>query len=129
MLRAAGLLGTPLHIVDLMAWGWEDPAGALARIDSARTEGLDVTVDVRLTPRADAVRRDVPLGLSHPGMILAGDGGGGFLRASAPHLADPRALADVLSRVTLLPARRLEGMAPVLQEKGRIRPGAAADLL
>ena len=129
VLRAAGLLGTPLHIVDLMAWGGEDPAGALARIDSARTEGLDVTVDVRLTPRADAARRDVAVGLSHPGMILASDGGGGFLRALAPHLADPRALADVLSRVTLLPARRLEGMAPVLQEKGRIRPGAAADLV
>ena len=37
-------------------------------------------------------------------------------------------LMSALRKMTLLPAQRLEGIAPAFRDKGRVRPGADADL-
>jgi len=37
-------------------------------------------------------------------------------------------LIDALRKMTLMPARRLEGRVPAMRDKGRIRVGADADL-
>ena len=38
------------------------------------------------------------------------------------------ALMDAIGKMTLLPARRLEGIAPAMHRKGRVQVGADADL-
>lgn len=38
-------------------------------------------------------------------------------------------LMDAVAKVTILPARRVEGMIPAMTKKGRVRPGADADLV
>jgi N-acyl-D-aspartate/D-glutamate deacylase len=35
---------------------------------------------------------------------------------------------DALRKITLMPAQRLERRAPIMKAKGRLRPGADADL-
>jgi hypothetical protein len=125
LLAAAGLLGTPLHVVDLTGWS-ATPDAALARIDSARAAGLGVTAEVRVGASGDAAR----WALARPGVILAGDGGtGAFARALAPLLGDGAGLADALARVTWLPALRLQDASPDFARKGRIQVGADADLV
>jgi N-acyl-D-aspartate/D-glutamate deacylase len=37
-------------------------------------------------------------------------------------------LPEAIARMSLLPARRLEAVAPAMRKKGRIQPGADADL-
>jgi dihydroorotase len=37
-------------------------------------------------------------------------------------------LSDAIRKMTLLPAQRLEGVAPVMKRKGRVQVGADADL-
>lgn len=37
-------------------------------------------------------------------------------------------LMEALRKITLMPARRLEGRAPAMRDKGRIRAGADADI-
>jgi hypothetical protein len=125
LLAAAGLLGTPLHLVDAAAWSGDSLEVALARIDSAGRAGLDVSAEVRLATGGDPERA-----LAHPGVMLADDRGGSFARALGPYLDDEiGGLTDPLARVTWLPARRLERAAPDFRRKGRVQPGADADLV
>lgn len=37
-------------------------------------------------------------------------------------------LTDALAKMTIMPARRLEAMAPAMKDKGRLRVGADADI-
>lgn len=55
---------------------------------------------------------------------------GTFARILGKYVRDEKlvSLADALRRMTLKPARRLETRAPEMQDRGRIRVGAYADL-
>jgi N-acyl-D-aspartate/D-glutamate deacylase len=84
----------------------------------------------------------VTTALAHPGVLVASDGiplfGGGehprgvgtFSRVLGRYVREKGTLElmDALSRMTLLPARRLEAFVPAMRGKGRIRVGADADI-
>ena len=81
---------------------------------------------------------------SHPGVIVASDGMplesldqrahprgmGTFSRVLGHYVRELGVLSlmDAISRMTLLPARRMEDFAPVFKRKGRVQVGADADL-
>ncbi len=80
--------------------------------------------------------------LSQPDLIIASDGipflygpthprgAGTFSRVLGRYSRDRNALGlmQALSKMTLLPARRLENFAPLFRKKGRVQVGADADL-
>jgi dihydroorotase len=80
--------------------------------------------------------------VANPEVIIASDGmpffeekvhprgAGTFARVLGRYVREQRALSlmAALRKLTLLPARRLEGMAPAFVAKGRVRVGADADL-
>ena len=55
---------------------------------------------------------------------------GTFSRLLGKYVRDDKALglSEALEKVTLLPAKRLEGIAPMMRYKGRIQIGADADI-
>jgi N-acyl-D-aspartate/D-glutamate deacylase len=57
-------------------------------------------------------------------------GAGAFARLLGRYVRDRRTLSlmEALRKVTLLPAERVRGAAPMMARKGRIRVGADADL-
>lgn len=57
-------------------------------------------------------------------------GAGSFARVLGRHVRERRALPlmAALRKMTLMPAQRLETMAPAFRDKGRVRVGADADL-
>ncbi|HLF85000.1 MAG TPA: amidohydrolase family protein [Blastocatellia bacterium] len=57
-------------------------------------------------------------------------GSGSFARVLGHYVRDLKALTlkDALRKMTLMPAQRLERLAPMMKNKGRIRVGADADL-
>jgi dihydroorotase len=57
-------------------------------------------------------------------------GAGTFARVLGRYVREQRALPlmTALRKMTLMPAQRLEGMAPAFRDKGRVRAGADADL-
>jgi Amidohydrolase family len=76
---------------------------------------------------------------AHPMTMIASDGGqspthprtaGTFARILGPYVRDAKAvsLMDALRKMTIMPAQRLERRVPSMKNKGRIRPGADADL-
>lgn len=87
---------------------------------------------------ADNVREAV----ARPGIVIASDGvpfvngrahprgAGTFSRVLGRYVREERALTlmEALRKMTLLPAQRLEASVPQMREKGRIRPGADADI-
>ena len=68
--------------------------------------------------------------LLSPDQRVAPNGMGTFSRVLGRYTRDfaTLGLLDAVSRMTLLPARRLEKVAPLFSHKGRVRPGADADL-
>ena len=80
--------------------------------------------------------------LAHPGVMIASDGvpfvngtghprGAGTFARVLGHYSREKAmmpLMTALEKMTILPARRLEGYVPVMRGKGRIAVGADADL-
>jgi N-acyl-D-aspartate/D-glutamate deacylase len=83
----------------------------------------------------------VAAALKNPLTMIASDGilengkghprtAGTYSRVLGKYVRDERALTlmDALSKMTLLPAQRLERRAPAMKDKGRIRIGADADL-
>ncbi|MBM3787472.1 MAG: amidohydrolase family protein [Acidobacteria bacterium] len=79
--------------------------------------------------------------MSSPFVIIASDtmpyakgahprGGGTFSKVLAEYVRETKAapLMEAIRRMTLLPAQRLEAIAPAMKQKGRIRVGADADL-
>ena len=131
LLAAAAPLGTPLHLVGPEGWAADSLEAVLARVDSAARAGVDVSIELT----AGIAAADEEPGSIDRGTILAGDRGTGvFVRALAPHMraepgAQPGALAHAFARVSTLPARRLERVAPDFRRKGRIQVGADADLV
>jgi hypothetical protein len=81
---------------------------------------------------------------SHPGVIVASDGMpieslderahprgmGTYARILGRYVREREVmtLMDAISRMSLLPAKRLEEFAPVFERKGRVQVGADADL-
>jgi cytosine/adenosine deaminase-related metal-dependent hydrolase len=126
LLAAAALLDTPLHLVDLGASGADSLHAAVMLLDSARARGLDVSAEIRLG--GDESR--AALAIDHLGLIVAEGADGAFLRMLAPHLGgDAGTLRNLLGRITLLPAVRLQRAAPDFLRKGRVQRGADADLV
>lgn len=84
----------------------------------------------------------VRMAIAHPGVMIASDGvpfvngtghprgAGTYARILGRYVRDERALTlmDALSRMSTLPARRLEGHVPAMRRKGRVAPGADADI-
>jgi dihydroorotase len=85
---------------------------------------------------------DVDLAIAHPGTIIASDGGmyvdgkghprsaGTFARIFAYYVRERKMLSlmEAIRRVSYLPAKRLEPFVPSMRDRGRIRPGAYADI-
>lgn len=86
--------------------------------------------------------RTIVRALQHPGVIVASDGvpfvdgrahprgAGTFARVLGRYVREQQTLPlmDALARMTLLPARRLESIAPAMRAKGRLQVGADADI-
>ena len=55
---------------------------------------------------------------------------GTFSRVLGRYVRETRALSlmEAIRKMTLMPAQRLEGRVPAMQQKGRLRVGADADL-
>lgn len=85
---------------------------------------------------------NVERAIAHPGVIIASDavpfvdgrghprGAGTFARVLGHYSREKKLLPlmDALTKMTILPARRLEGHVPAMKRKGRIAVGADADL-
>lgn len=85
---------------------------------------------------------NVERAIAHPGVIIASDGvpfidgtghprgAGTFARVLGHYSRDRKLLPlmDALAKMTILPARRLEGHVPAMKAKGRIAVGADADI-
>lgn len=80
--------------------------------------------------------------MAHPLVMIASDGilenglghpraAGTFARVLGRYVRERKALSlqDAIRKMSLMPARRLETMAPAMRNKGRIRRGADADLV
>jgi dihydroorotase len=81
------------------------------------------------------------LAAAHPQVMVASDGliqnslghprgAGTFARVLGRYVREQRALSlrDAVHKMSLLPAQRLEAAVPQMRAKGRIKPGADADL-
>lgn len=87
-------------------------------------------------------QENVDRAITHPGVIVASDGvpyvngtghprgAGTYARILGHYVRDRQALSlmDALAKMTILPARRLESFVPDMARRGRIAPGAFADL-
>ena len=118
-------------------------SGALARIDAAVAEGIDVMADV-FPYRGASDERDLRQALVHPRVMIASDGSalapygelgarpdhprsyGTFPRVLGRYAREERLLSlpQAVHKMTGLPARRLG-----LRDRGVIRVGAKADLV
>jgi dihydroorotase len=79
----------------------------------------------------------VEAAVAHPLTMIASDGflqhprgAGTYARVLGRYVRERKALPlmDALRKMTIMPAQRLEKRVPALRNKGRIRPGADADL-
>ena len=79
--------------------------------------------------------------MSAPGVIIASDGmpyaklahprtAGTYTRVLGKYVREENTLdlISAIEKITLLPAKRLEGIAPMMRFKGRIQIGADADI-
>lgn len=85
---------------------------------------------------------NVEMAIAHPGVLIASDGvpfvdgkghprgAGTYARVLGHYSRDKKLLPlmDALAKMTILPAKRLEGHVPAMKHKGRIAIGADADL-
>ncbi|HUH12157.1 MAG TPA: amidohydrolase family protein [Longimicrobiales bacterium] len=84
---------------------------------------------------------NVRAAITHPGVMVASDAllkdgkghprtTGTFAKVLGRYVREEGSLTlmDALAKMTILPARRLEGRVPAMADKGRIRVGADADL-
>src|SRR5215467_13458528 len=72
--------------------------------------------------------------IASDGMLQNGKGhprgSGTYARVLGRYVREQKALTlmDALGKMTIMPARRLERLAPMMKNKGRIRVGADADI-
>lgn len=81
--------------------------------------------------------------LADPAVIVASDGGriegpnghprsaGSFARVLGHYVRETKALSlnEAIRKMTLMPAQRLQGFVPAMAHKGRLQPGADADIV
>ena len=81
--------------------------------------------------------------LADPTIIVASDGGriegpnghprsaGSFARVLGHYVREAKALSlnEAIRKMTLMPAQRLQGFVPAMARKGRLQPGADADIV
>lgn len=86
--------------------------------------------------------REMEYAVAHPSVIIASDGtpfvdgrahprgAGSFARVLGRYVREHRTLSlmNALRKMTLMPAKRLEGVVPSMRGKGRVSVGADADL-
>jgi len=79
----------------------------------------------------------VRLAISNPIVMIASDGisehprsAGTYARVLGKYVRQEKALTlmDAIRKSSLMPAQRLEAMSPQMRQKGRVKPGADADL-
>ncbi len=83
----------------------------------------------------------IKTGITAPGVMIASDGmpyaklahprtAGTFSRVLGKYVREEKVLglSEAIEKMTLLPAKRLEGIAPMMRYKGRIQIGADADI-
>ena len=83
----------------------------------------------------------INMGIRSPGVMIASDGmpyaplahprtAGTFSRVLGKYVREDKVidLMTALAKMTLLPAKRLEAIAPMMRLKGRIQVGADADI-
>ncbi len=87
------------------------------------------------TPEMEAMAITSPLtAIASDGGVHGGIGhprtAGTFARVLGHYVRETRALTlmQAVTKMTLMPARRLEGIAPAFRQKGRLRVGADADV-
>jgi N-acyl-D-aspartate/D-glutamate deacylase len=85
---------------------------------------------------------NVEMAIAHPGVMIASDGvpfvdgkghprgAGTFARVLGHYSRDKKLLPlmEALAKMSILPAKRLEGHVPMMKNKGRIAVGADADI-
>jgi N-acyl-D-aspartate/D-glutamate deacylase len=103
----------------------------------ARHRAQGAWVIIHMIPEQTVTRA-----LAHPGVMVASDGvpfvdgrahprgAGTFARVLGRYVREQQTLTlmDALARMTILPARRLEPIAPAMRSKGRLQVGADADI-
>jgi N-acyl-D-aspartate/D-glutamate deacylase len=99
-----------------------------------RTQGGDVILFLN-TPDMEAMAVESPLtAIASDGGLTDGKGhprtAGTYARVLGYYVREKRSLTlmDALRKMALLPAQRLERVAPMFRDKGRVRVGADADL-
>jgi len=115
---------------------WEDTGERLTEetFQRYREEGGTVIIHMMKPEWIEAV-------MAHPGVIVASDGmpyapgahprsAGTFARFLGRYVRDQGVLPlmDGLRKITLMPAQRLEAVAPQMKRKGRIQIGSDADV-
>lgn len=83
----------------------------------------------------------IKAGITSPGVMIASDGmpyaklahprtAGTFTRVLGKYAREEKviSLSEAIEKMTLLPAKRLEGIAPSMRFKGRVQVGADADI-
>jgi len=85
---------------------------------------------------------NIDMAVAHPGVIIASDGvpfvdgtghprgAGSYARVLGLYVREKKLLSlmDALAKMTIMPARRVEAVAPAMAQKGRIAVGADADI-
>ena len=124
----------PVDYGDL-AWPLTGERLTRETFDRYRTQGGWVVIHMM-------TEENVAKAIAHPGVMIASDGvpyvngtghprgAGTYARVLGRYVREQRALPlmDALARMTILPAQRLERIAPVMRRKGRVSVGAHADL-
>ncbi|MGE0582804.1 MAG: amidohydrolase family protein [Steroidobacteraceae bacterium] len=109
-----------------------------AEFDALRTGTGDDGVIMHLNSEATLARL-----IRDPFVIIASDGGriegpnghprsaGTFARVLGHYVRETKtiSLREAIRKMTLMPAQRLESFVPAMQRKGRLQPGADADIV
>jgi N-acyl-D-aspartate/D-glutamate deacylase len=114
---------------ELLGWSLDFPGGIIA----SDAMPLTWTGGPAGQQRDDQQRDDQELAWPLPASAITHPRTAGTfartLRISRDRAGGPLPLADVLAKCSLLPARVLQDRVPAMRRKGRLRPGADADIV
>src|SRR5467141_76964 len=131
VLAAAAITGAPLHIVHIQSTGEHLTKESFLRY---RKQGGMVIVPGNTPENVHAAIVSPLTMIASDGHLANGKGhprtAGTYALVLGRYVREERALdlMTALKKMTLMPAQRLEKRAPMFKEKGRIRPGADADI-
>jgi N-acyl-D-aspartate/D-glutamate deacylase len=125
-------MGIDYHDIQWVATGERLTAESFARY---RKQGGGVIMHMIPPAVVDGAIRNPLTMIASDGSIHNGKGhprgSGSYARVLGYYVRERRALslASAIEKMSLMPARRLEQYVPAMKDKGRIRPGADADLV